>query len=229
MNTHLHLFQCRTGRWFLLSARLVPAILVSWMIVLLPSATAHADSGSGGLFQKNFCWNYWIADCPDDIDFYWRARTFLSPVEPADSHDWVSLVAPAKTYFFYSPMPSGKHRSWDFGLIGFGWDWWVMPASLWWLQNGVQPGLVVAPEIASTFTSFDRSSYGQPNTAPSGEPGFMSRTTAFWYGDLWEWHWVCSWWPPGCYKVWQHYPMFAWRTRVHPVPVRQLHPVSIGS
>jgi len=211
-------------RWTSSVRRIVAALVATWSLTMFPAATARADSDE--IFQNDFCWNYFIADCPDPIDFYWRAATPISIGQPPDAHDWASLVRPTRTYFFYDPMPTGKHASWDFGLVGFGWDWWVVPASMWWFDNGVHPGLVIAPELASTFRAFDHSSYGQGDHAPSGEPGLMSQTTAFWYGDFWYWHWTCSWFV--CYPEWRHLPMFAWRTRAHPVPVRQLQPVGIG-
>jgi hypothetical protein len=208
-------------------------VVVSLLIastVLLPVSSVYADSGLSGFLQDDFCWNYFLVPCPDGIDFYWRTNAPLSPGEPSDSHDWASLVAPANTYFFYSPPPSGKHQSWNFGVAGWGYDWWVVPASGWWFNGSLQPGLALDTTlIPSTFKKFPQSSYGQPQSAPSGEPGIMTRSSVLWWGWLWDWHLQCSILPPGCYPVWHYYPLYAQRTNTHPVPVRQLLPIGVGT
>src|SRR4029079_7491844 len=93
-------------------------------VPLVTASPVHAESDIDEVFQHDFCLNYFIAACPVRVDFVWRTNTPINFGEPPGAHDWASLVAPATTYLFYSPAPEGKHTSWNFGLAGFGWDWW---------------------------------------------------------------------------------------------------------
>lgn len=219
----------------LLQAKALALVLVMTVVVgaLLGAA---APPAAAAYDFSNFCDVPGIfrgaVPCPDSIDFYWRPAlvqglmdglALVSPAPKSGRDTWVSVVKPMTTYFFYDPAPAGKHYSDDIGFAGWGYDWYVVPASYWSYGDGHSgAGLAWDGEPLTSWHPYARSSYGSPDLNPNGEPGFVGKTRVFWGG--WAYLWHLSWTGIQMYKL----PLVAWQAREHVVSVRQVLPMGFG-